>query len=98
MHADKQGDYDVKVSGVEISPYPIVKGKPATFSISASAGNLLVSYGSFVCSTLFFVGLMCICWSLFILTCNYIRESFTWHASMFNHYFLLGNIDVKWKK
>ncbi|KAJ8624474.1 hypothetical protein MRB53_033004 [Persea americana] len=30
------GDYDVEVKGVKISPDPVVRGKPATFSISAS--------------------------------------------------------------
>lgn len=31
--------YEVKVSKVDIDPYPIVKGKPTTFSISASTGT-----------------------------------------------------------
>ncbi|KAI5018044.1 hypothetical protein ZWY2020_042932 [Hordeum vulgare] len=37
---DKGRHYPVKVSGVEISPDPVVRGKPATFKISASTGNL----------------------------------------------------------
>lgn len=36
--ADKQGNYAVKVTGVNISPNPVARGKPATFSISASTG------------------------------------------------------------
>ncbi|MBA0838058.1 hypothetical protein Goarm_010155, partial [Gossypium armourianum] len=34
----KQGEYDVKVQGVEISPNPIARGQPATFSIAATTG------------------------------------------------------------
>lgn len=37
---DKNADYAVKVEGVEIIPYPVARGKPATFSISASTGTL----------------------------------------------------------
>ncbi|XP_057505706.1 uncharacterized protein LOC130789000 [Actinidia eriantha] len=40
-YCDKKANYDVKVSGVEISPNPVVKGKPATFSVSASAGETI---------------------------------------------------------
>ncbi|KAB5552920.1 hypothetical protein DKX38_010231 [Salix brachista] len=32
-------DYDVKVSGVKISPNPVKKGKPATFTISATTSE-----------------------------------------------------------
>lgn len=39
VNADKKTDYDVKVSGVEISPYPVQRGKAATFSISASTSR-----------------------------------------------------------
>ena len=42
MAADVKGDYDVKVKGVDISPNPVVRGKPATFSISAFTGKLMV--------------------------------------------------------
>ncbi|KAL8129454.1 hypothetical protein V2J09_018609 [Rumex salicifolius] len=35
-YCDKKGDYDIKVTGVEISPNPVARGQPATFSISAS--------------------------------------------------------------
>ncbi|XWS59359.1 hypothetical protein CRYUN_Cryun08bG0114700 [Craigia yunnanensis] len=37
-YCDKKAEYDVKVQGVEISPNPIARGKPATFSISATTG------------------------------------------------------------
>ena len=40
MYADKKVDYNVKVKGVEISPYPIARGQPATFSIAAATGTL----------------------------------------------------------
>uniref|UniRef100_A0A2N9H592 MD-2-related lipid-recognition domain-containing protein n=1 Tax=Fagus sylvatica TaxID=28930 RepID=A0A2N9H592_FAGSY len=39
-YCDKKGNYAVKVNGVEISPNPVVSGKPATFNISASTGDL----------------------------------------------------------
>lgn len=32
--------YDVTVKGVKINPDPVVRGKPATFSISATTGTL----------------------------------------------------------
>ncbi|CAA2958175.1 Hypothetical predicted protein [Olea europaea subsp. europaea] len=35
---DKKANYDIKVSGVEIIPFPISKGKETTFSIVASSG------------------------------------------------------------
>ncbi|XP_068340951.1 uncharacterized protein [Pyrus communis] len=37
-YCDKKADYDVKVSAVDINPYPVARGKPASFSISATAG------------------------------------------------------------
>ncbi|KAJ7948080.1 MD-2-related lipid recognition domain-containing protein / ML domain-containing protein [Quillaja saponaria] len=40
-YCDKKGNYAVKVDGVKISPDPVVRGKPATFSISASAGEAI---------------------------------------------------------
>lgn len=43
IYADKKGDYAVKVSGVEISPNPVVRGKPATFKISAATGEFTLS-------------------------------------------------------
>ncbi|KAJ4705420.1 MD-2-related lipid recognition domain-containing protein / ML domain-containing protein [Melia azedarach] len=50
-YCDKKADYDVKVGGVEISPYPVERGKPATFSISAtsdiSGGKLSIDVSYF---------------------------------------------------
>uniref|UniRef100_A0A5B6ZGZ0 MD-2-related lipid-recognition domain-containing protein n=1 Tax=Davidia involucrata TaxID=16924 RepID=A0A5B6ZGZ0_DAVIN len=40
-YCDKKGNYAVKVDGVEISPDPVVTGKPTTFSISASTGKAM---------------------------------------------------------
>ncbi|KAK7278754.1 hypothetical protein RJT34_23790 [Clitoria ternatea] len=40
-YCDKKGDYDVEVKEVEISPDPIARGQPATFSISATTGKAL---------------------------------------------------------
>ncbi|KAA8550141.1 hypothetical protein F0562_001843 [Nyssa sinensis] len=40
-YCDKKGNYVVKVDGVEISPDSVVKGKPATFIISASTGQAI---------------------------------------------------------
>ncbi|KAI4300534.1 hypothetical protein L6164_033903 [Bauhinia variegata] len=40
-YCDKDSKYDVKVSGVEITPYPIARGQPATFSISATTGQAI---------------------------------------------------------
>ncbi|CAA7394701.1 unnamed protein product [Spirodela intermedia] len=34
-YCDKQADYAVKVKGVQINPNPVVRGKPAKFSLSA---------------------------------------------------------------
>ncbi|WCJ34165.1 MD-2-related lipid recognition domain-containing protein [Euphorbia peplus] len=34
-------DYNVKVSGVEISPNPVARGAPATFTISATTGEAI---------------------------------------------------------
>ncbi|GMY14408.1 putative phosphatidylglycerol/ phosphatidylinositol transfer protein DDB_G0282179 [Fagus crenata] len=38
-YCDRKADYDVKVNGIEINPNPIARGKPATFSISATTGK-----------------------------------------------------------
>ncbi|KAK6942517.1 MD-2-related lipid-recognition domain [Dillenia turbinata] len=52
-YCDKSASYDVKVQGVEISPNPVARGKPATFSISASTdeaisrGKLVIDVSSF---------------------------------------------------
>lgn len=40
IHADKKQNYAVKVAGVDIVPDPVVRGKPATFKISASSGDI----------------------------------------------------------
>ncbi|KAF8403390.1 hypothetical protein HHK36_011492 [Tetracentron sinense] len=52
-YCDKKGNYDVKVKGVEISPYPVVSGNPATFSISASTGQA-ISGGKLVIDVSYF--------------------------------------------
>lgn len=55
INADKNVEYEVTVQGVEISPYPVVRGQPATFSISANTGNIecLCDFFDFsrICST-----------------------------------------------
>ncbi|KAM3687832.1 hypothetical protein ACJW30_10G105400 [Castanea mollissima] len=43
-YRDKKADYPVKVSGVVVSPNPVVSGKPATFNISATIDNFLIFY------------------------------------------------------
>ncbi|CAM8891739.1 unnamed protein product [Rhodiola kirilowii] len=40
-YCDKKANYDVKVGGVDITPYPVSGGHPATFSISATAGETI---------------------------------------------------------
>ncbi|XP_030960728.1 uncharacterized protein LOC126724783 [Quercus robur] len=42
-YCDKKADYPVKVSGVVVSPNPVVSGKPATFNISATTGKPISS-------------------------------------------------------
>ncbi|KAK6913198.1 MD-2-related lipid-recognition domain [Dillenia turbinata] len=41
FHVDKSTSYDVKVQGVEISSNLVARGKPATFSISASTNKAI---------------------------------------------------------
>uniref|UniRef100_A0A5B6ZXG9 MD-2-related lipid-recognition domain-containing protein n=1 Tax=Davidia involucrata TaxID=16924 RepID=A0A5B6ZXG9_DAVIN len=41
QYCDKEGNYVVKVDGIKISPDPVVKSKPATFSISASTDKAI---------------------------------------------------------
>lgn len=41
-YCNKTANYPVKVSAVEIHPYPIKGGKPAEFKIFATAGNALL--------------------------------------------------------
>lgn len=38
-YCDKKANYAVKVEGVDMIPYPVVSGQPATFKISASSGQ-----------------------------------------------------------
>lgn len=40
-NADKDNDYDVKVTGLEISPFPVKRGRETSFSISAQTGKIL---------------------------------------------------------
>ncbi|KAF7805766.1 uncharacterized protein G2W53_037927 [Senna tora] len=40
-YCDRKQDYVVKVAGVDILPYPVVRGKPATFKISAATGEAI---------------------------------------------------------
>uniref|UniRef100_A0A7N0V2V8 MD-2-related lipid-recognition domain-containing protein n=1 Tax=Kalanchoe fedtschenkoi TaxID=63787 RepID=A0A7N0V2V8_KALFE len=42
-YCDKKADYDVKVSGVDIIPYPVERGKPATFRIPATSGKTVTA-------------------------------------------------------
>ncbi|KAH7844559.1 hypothetical protein Vadar_029331 [Vaccinium darrowii] len=52
-YCDKKASYDVKVSEIEITPYPVARGKPATFSISASTGEA-ISGGKLVIDVSYF--------------------------------------------
>ncbi|WCJ34166.1 MD-2-related lipid recognition domain-containing protein / ML domain-containing protein [Euphorbia peplus] len=52
-YCDKKGDYNVKVQGVEISPNPVARGAPATFSISANSG-VAISGGKLVIDVAYF--------------------------------------------
>ncbi|MQM04949.1 hypothetical protein Taro_037757 [Colocasia esculenta] len=52
-NADKEADYAVKVKGVEINPDPVIRGKPAKFSISAISRNA-VSGGLLVIDVKYF--------------------------------------------
>ncbi|CAL9045818.1 phosphatidylglycerol/phosphatidylinositol transfer protein [Musa acuminata AAA Group] len=54
VHYCKKGaDYPVKVSGVDMSPNPIARGKPATFNISATTGDQ-ISKGKLVIDVNYF--------------------------------------------
>ncbi|KAL6133737.1 hypothetical protein ACLB2K_065971 [Fragaria x ananassa] len=37
--SNKNADYAVKVTGLDINPYPIARGKPASFNIAATTGE-----------------------------------------------------------
>ena len=52
-YCDKKADYDVKVSAVDITPYPVARGKPASFSISATTGTS-ISGGKLVIEVSYF--------------------------------------------
>ncbi|KAJ0233800.1 Uncharacterized protein HA466_0278250 [Hirschfeldia incana] len=39
QYCEKNAEYEVKVKEVHISPYPIARGEPATFTISANTGR-----------------------------------------------------------
>lgn len=41
-------NYDVKVSGVEITPDPVVRARPVTFKISAATGKPYLLYLYFI--------------------------------------------------
>ncbi|PKA45790.1 hypothetical protein AXF42_Ash018341 [Apostasia shenzhenica] len=53
-YCDKKADYAVKVRGVDIDPYPIARGKPATFNISANTGKS-ISQGKLVIDVTYFI-------------------------------------------
>ena len=40
ISSDKKADYAVKVRGLDIDPYPIARGKPASFNIAATTGSM----------------------------------------------------------
>lgn len=61
-YADKKTDYGVKVKGVEISPDPIARGAPATFSIAATTGILQFYY---------YIHLACLFAHCFLVSCHY---------------------------
>nr|AAM63420.1 unknown [Arabidopsis thaliana] len=52
-YCDNNEEYEVKVQGVDITPYPIARGEPATFRISAntdtkiSSGKLVIEVSYF---------------------------------------------------
>ncbi|KAL2328393.1 hypothetical protein Fmac_021820 [Flemingia macrophylla] len=53
-YCDKKVNYAVKVSGVDISPNPVVSGEPANFKISATSGQAI--YGGEVVIGVSYVG------------------------------------------
>ncbi|KAF7823167.1 putative phosphatidylglycerol/phosphatidylinositol transfer protein [Senna tora] len=52
-YCDKKANYAVKVHGVEISPDPVVRGKPATFKIKSTTGEA-ISGGKLVIEVSYF--------------------------------------------
>ncbi|CAH2054003.1 unnamed protein product, partial [Thlaspi arvense] len=60
-YCDSNQDYEVKVQGVDISPNPIARGEPATFSISANTeGSFIVLVRS------------CLVWYLFLIWVSFV--------------------------
>lgn len=51
---DKKADYDVEVKGVEISPDPVARGQPATFSIAAATSTPKL-HMLFLCQHVYFL-------------------------------------------
>ncbi|XP_068635013.1 phosphatidylglycerol/phosphatidylinositol transfer protein-like [Aristolochia californica] len=41
-YCDRIGDYEVKVTAVDISPDPVISGQPATFSVSATTDKPII--------------------------------------------------------
>ncbi|KAK2454611.1 hypothetical protein P8452_02003 [Trifolium repens] len=52
-YCDRKANYDVEVKGVQISPDPIARGHPATFTISATTSEAL-SEGKLVIDVSYF--------------------------------------------
>ncbi|CAN8269441.1 unnamed protein product [Cochlearia groenlandica] len=52
-YCDDNEKYQVKVQSVDISPYPIARGEPATFTISANTDNA-ISKGKLVIEVSYF--------------------------------------------
>ncbi|CAN8270098.1 unnamed protein product [Cochlearia groenlandica] len=53
-YCDSNEEYEVKVKRVDISPYPIARGEPATFSISANNTDNVISGGKLVIEVSYF--------------------------------------------
>jgi len=51
---DKKASYDIEVKEVQISPDPIARGRPATFTISATTSNTYLRV-FFLCYCVFFL-------------------------------------------
>uniref|UniRef100_A0A1J3H0D6 Putative phosphatidylglycerol/phosphatidylinositol transfer protein n=1 Tax=Noccaea caerulescens TaxID=107243 RepID=A0A1J3H0D6_NOCCA len=53
-YCDKNEEYEVKVQGVDILPYPISRGEQTTFSISANNTDDAISSGKLVIEVSYF--------------------------------------------
>ncbi|XP_068650344.1 uncharacterized protein [Aristolochia californica] len=53
QYCDHNPDYEVEVTGVDISPEPVIRGKPATFSVSATTDKP-ISQGKVTIDVYFF--------------------------------------------